>query len=928
MNTNALIVKYPPQYGVITTKLEKKDNDFNDSLFPSVYNGCEKSVKQIIQHNKEIKNEEVLDIEPFVNPIIAITGSRGSGKSSAMYSFAQYLKNANIDNATFSILPPIDATQFGPNESVIGNITAAMYREYCKNNEKLSVDEKRNYVATAKEVNNTAVMYATGEWFECGDDLLHDAEKVGSLRKRLHDLISLYLRLYSKNKFTYQSDENRYLVIMLDDLDMCNDGAFSIIEEIRKFLCIRNVIILMTMQSTQLRTVLQASFSKAFKYVDQETTPQIRNISFDLAFRSFEKLFPASRCHAMPVWNSEQLKKYELHILNEGKDIYGEDIKAPTDVLFKNITKKQERSKILYRTLHMIWRKTLLIPVCNKDGEHLLLPNNLRSLHNFIAMLSGMEDAIRMDNINDENIPTFVPGLQNFNNFIQEGRIDNQILEKNLSVFEAYLLDNLSTYGDSLNNNTHNQELANTLLNIIVEINTIPLEKLNAKIVGDILDSKLPEYVQSALGKTIIEKNNKIIKGEIAILQDAVSYADSISIGDVMYVLGKIDVKTRCRYITYLIEIIRTMWSIRMTKEFYTNCTHSQDKLTVSETFRNSIGGLIVDGNTTTFTGRPTENDWYAHRSNLSEYDDLFFTTAIDLQHNFSSISKPINLAKKCLYYRKPNLVGDRYYTNDSSGIGPKYVICHPLAYYTNALDRLNKHHIYFPFYSLDFMYRFYEEFRKCCRNTSFTSTENLDQDFALLDANKINAMEAVLLSISYYIPLKKESHYNQYNANQIILEQVLSTYTNSIESIKALASYEQIEEYLEISEFCNGIFEKNRDNTFNIKFGMSLEDYTNYLYELIIHLRELIKAIQNHELIKAELNKASIDCDALSKEKESADVWEKENELIQAKSNKKNKMQMLRKKQKIVENLKNEIIKKHQSFFSTKSSFKRGNIL
>ena len=81
----------------------------------------------------------------------------------------------------------------------------------------------------------------------------------------------------------------------------------------------------MTMQSTQLRTVLQASFSKAFQYVDQETTPQIRNISFDLAFRSFEKLFPASRCHAMPVWNSEQLKKYELHILNEGKDIYGED---------------------------------------------------------------------------------------------------------------------------------------------------------------------------------------------------------------------------------------------------------------------------------------------------------------------------------------------------------------------------------------------------------------------------------------------------------------------------------------------------------------------------------------------------------------------------------------------------------------------------
>jgi len=247
-------------------------------------------------------------------------------------------------------------------------------------------------------------MYSTGEWFKCGDDLLQDSEKVGNLRTRLHDLIMNYLNLRSGNS----SDTNKYLVIMLDDLDMCSEGAYSIIEEIRKFLCMRNVIILMTMQSTQLRTVLQASYTTAFGKVDDETKPKIRNISMELAFRSYEKLFPAARCHAMPVWNADQLKNCDLRIVGENKkDIYGEDKDSPDDALFgfvlkgKNKTGNDEETiqeykkkfSLLYRTLHMIWRKTLLIPVCNQDGEHLLIPNNLRSLHNFIAMFSGMDDA-------------------------------------------------------------------------------------------------------------------------------------------------------------------------------------------------------------------------------------------------------------------------------------------------------------------------------------------------------------------------------------------------------------------------------------------------------------------------------------------------------------------------------------------------------
>lgn len=781
-NEKSFIVKYPPQYGVIKTKLDR-NNNFENTMFPSVYSGCWHSVENIILHNNENADSECSacyhtgenslkksDYEPFVNPIIAITGSRGSGKSSAMNSFAEYLKSLTDYKSSFSVLPPVDATQFGKNESVIGNITASMYREYSNNNRALSVDKKRDFVRLAKEVNNTAVMYSTGDWFKCGDDILQDSEKVGNLRTRLHDLIMNYLNLYCDNP----ASTNKYLVIMLDDLDMCSDGTFSIIEEIRKFLCMRNVIILMTMQSEQLRTVLQASYINAFGNVDNDTKPLIQNISMELAFRSYEKLFPASRCHAMPVWNSDRLREFDLFLegedkdgKNQRKDIYitekdNNDNEVCSDYLYGCLP-QETRSKVLYRTLHMIWRKTLMIPVCSKDGEHLLIPNNLRSLHNFIAMFSGMEDALI---ISKGPLPDLIPGLQGFDDFFQGNHVNKNILDKNLTIFENYLLDNLSTYGESLNHNKENQALASTLQNLILELHTVPLERLNAKIVGDIVESELPNHIKEAFKNLKCAANaENAAEGEIYYLKKAVSYADCISIGDVLYVLGKISVKTRCRYIAYLVEVIRTMWSIRMTREFYQNSKWENGYIKVSTAFRRTVGGLIVDANTTTFTNISGKGDWYKYEEERKKYDKLFFATFAD--EKVTKI-KEEKLLLECLEYRKHNELGYPHYS-DINAVNTAHLVCHYLAYYTNALDSANGEIVYFPFYSLDFMYRFYEEFRRVCRKLKFNKTSQREVIFKSLDGHKVDAMGIVLEAVCRHIPLKptdKEKYYQDGQCN------------------------------------------------------------------------------------------------------------------------------------------------------------------
>ncbi len=749
------VVTQTPQYGVVN-EVVKKGFSIDSSIFSNVYQGCIKSVEDIIQQNKDTKQN--LEIEPFINPIIAITGSRGSGKSSAMHSFAQYLKDSKkysdeikkytgLEDAFFSVLPPIDATQFGKNESVISNISAAMYREYKKISDTLSVDQKRDFVSLAKAVNDTSVVYTTGEWFKRDECLLQDAEKVGNLRKDLHTLIEKYLKLQRDS----QNNNNNYLVIMLDDLDMCTKGAFAIIEEIRKFLCIKNIIIIMTLQSEQLKTLLQTSYAESLSGYDKGDSTvkaHVRPLIQDLAYRTFEKMFPSSRCHSMPIWNADILNSFDLSVVDStGNDVYG-DKQSPSDLLYKALP-ESTRSKIIYRTLHLIWRKTMLLLVCNKENEHLLLPNNLRSLHNFIVMLNSMEEVIDLNSIK-QPLPTFIPGYLEFNAFIEEDNafINRETLQKNLDLFENYLMENIHSYGNIKIGRKSEQDFADTLVSLIYEMKLTPLCRLNAKVVGDILDADV-SFIGDAFDKQVkIGDTTKSLKN---LLQDAVAHADTISVGDVMFVLGKIDVRTRCRYISYLVEVIRTLWSIRMTKEFFINGKIRKNRSGnlyasyITKDFRIAVGALMVDANATSFfpskcAQGKRSGDWFVlskDKEKNFEFYKLFQTSYI------SEIPNNNKYPKEGHNYRKHSPTGiPNYLTIGLDDINAGTIIYHPLAIYTNLLNYyegapdinifthpLESIVMTFPFYSLDYLYRFYEIFRKKLKKIS-SNTNSLIQSF------------------------------------------------------------------------------------------------------------------------------------------------------------------------------------------------------
>ena len=135
-NSKKLSVEY-----VNRVKYEKPD-EFVDSLFEDVYRSACRLTKKIILDNENLEENipdpEYSTDEQYSN-VIAFLGGRGMGKSSAMLSFALFLKNYtnivhrdfSVDTAkispVFSVLPRIDVAMMVKGENVMDIILAKMW---------------------------------------------------------------------------------------------------------------------------------------------------------------------------------------------------------------------------------------------------------------------------------------------------------------------------------------------------------------------------------------------------------------------------------------------------------------------------------------------------------------------------------------------------------------------------------------------------------------------------------------------------------------------------------------------------------------------------------------------------------------------------------------------------------------------------------
>ena len=286
-------------------------HDFEKSLYRNVYYIAFKQVENIIRFNAlsqkkdyERQSADSANMERIrkqVNNLICFVGGRGTGKTSAMLSFMEALKDyyyekkedifylindgePNHSNFSFLCIDHIDASLLENGEDLFEVILTMMYKklvslekaQYLKKenfdyrkqrileqleglvagirnlkarkNEKIGFDEFSSYLGTIKSMSGSLA-------------LKEDFEK----------LVREYLEIIQfKKEGVYYSDggssvASSYLVITIDDIDLNLEYGYEMLEQIHRYMMIRNVIVLLSMDDIQMHKVCERHFWDLYK---------------------------------------------------------------------------------------------------------------------------------------------------------------------------------------------------------------------------------------------------------------------------------------------------------------------------------------------------------------------------------------------------------------------------------------------------------------------------------------------------------------------------------------------------------------------------------------------------------------------------------------------------------------------------------------
>lgn len=423
-------------------RVKISDPGHSDSLFYEGYRQALAGVIEIMLASSEYndsaricpisKEAEYVSDYNYPNNIIVFSGERGAGKSSAMLTFVEGLKNDKsglycddfledvlrcelpnsgaswssiknmLRNAEFVSLSPIDPTILEKDGQILPMILSRMLRKFketweneSKSNSERSLNTKnsllRNFescfqhICAFKKIGNQHKDYGK----------LDAIMDLGDSSRLKQDLITLVQELlaFCTGKPSCKTSST-YLVLMIDDTDVNIDQAYNILEDIRKYLIIPHLIIIMASDLNHLVQVIKNSFLKSF---DKEVTGRM-SIVEGMTHKYIAKLFPLTRQIILPDLSS-YFKEHPENITLSYKiqtqkicNIDGKErIILPDDN--ESITDFQEQ---IFR---LIYRKTGIIFLTHQRNLHFIIPDNMRLLGHFLSMLVQMQDVCSPDDI-------------------------------------------------------------------------------------------------------------------------------------------------------------------------------------------------------------------------------------------------------------------------------------------------------------------------------------------------------------------------------------------------------------------------------------------------------------------------------------------------------------------------------------------------
>ena len=364
----------------------------------------------------------------YQNNIIVFEGERGAGKSSAMLTFIDSLQSKKRDllppddcfykeiankyaihmgweeikscilDTHYLVLSPIDPSALEEGQQILVTFLAKLYEAAKERWEQLDNDRfasetllkskqqradlLQKFSQCYDHIRQIKVERLEGENAEYdGLDYLDKLGDISCLKKEFEDLVESLL------VFQYGDSSSSCVILQIDDTDMNMKKGYDVLEDIRRYLFIPRVIIVMAADLDHFTDVVE----RRFLAVQQASAGSSRSLGGysvsprELATQYIAKLFPQTRQILL-----SNLGQY-FREFQDNISVYYKVNKV--DVLRKK--KGQEAPASLgaqITILDFIARKTGIVFLPYHGEVHPIIPTNMRILGNFLAVLSQMKD--------------------------------------------------------------------------------------------------------------------------------------------------------------------------------------------------------------------------------------------------------------------------------------------------------------------------------------------------------------------------------------------------------------------------------------------------------------------------------------------------------------------------------------------------------
>lgn len=478
---NDTVIKIEGNSDIYYESLEKMEKSVRREDYINATRVMKEIVKAVGKRSEYTKSGTDLRNKEQVYNVVFFTGERGAGKTSVMLTYMEFLKDyyrnttrdvnvsseffdkiifKNQSNSSkdkefrdyymFTGIDYIDASALNEKDDLLGSVLSNMLTKWKKEEWNSNTNsgivrgndyehKKRKLRMCFNEVYERLKDIRSKKDMTEGDSdmFLETLEHLSlsyNLKKSLKELIDTYLDImvYPNSERNIDKD-NHFLVISIDDLDMNISYGFMLLEQIRKYLMIPNVIVLLSGNYEQMEKICCNYYSIQFDKMKDESdkTQYIKRLSREYLDKMIPKQNHVDILTGLK-WKFFSQNRIKIEYVPLKEKLPKKDKLSERENVPKNDNLSIEMEGTLCEIVSKCMEKFFGVRF-QHDGRCIkyLTPKTMRELISWIMQIYNLEDPTDPNNTNtleiyERNIKFFKENI--FQNLCEEYLKNEQIV--------------------------------------------------------------------------------------------------------------------------------------------------------------------------------------------------------------------------------------------------------------------------------------------------------------------------------------------------------------------------------------------------------------------------------------------------------------------------------------------------------------------